>query len=171
MTILESARVSASTISKQSFANVYNLLNNRTNVPDPVDESGKRKFVHTRPPNIGRSFRGFPFITVSRSAPSKLTNTASLSQTYYSFDFTVRVVCQDESADGLADPSGASQCEDITDNIIETLNKVANRKTLIFQGMAGLEFDMDTDQEEFNGKRVFISEFDLRFENNLTVTS
>ncbi|KKK98893.1 hypothetical protein LCGC14_2638170, partial [marine sediment metagenome] len=68
-------------------------------------------------------------------------------------------------------PNGAEQNETISNDIIETLNNAANRKTLINQRMANMEFNIDTDEDEFEGKSVFISEFDLRFESTLLLTT
>ena len=36
--------------------------------------------------------------------------------------------------------------------------------------MARMNYDIDTTEDEFEGKSVFITEFDLRFENNLITT-
>ena len=171
MTILSSAKVTASAIQNQSFANIYNLINNRSNISDPADSSGLRKFVYVRLPNIGRGNVGFPFIVVHRIKPSKSTNTVSVTKSFMSYDMVISVYSQDSASDSLGNPSGAEQCNQITDNITKTLNNATNRKTLITQGMAHLEFDIDTSEEDYNGRTVFISEFDIRFENTLTLTT
>ena len=172
MVVPDSARVTASKIATQPFANIYNLINNRSNVPDPVDTTGNRKFVYTRFPHIGRKFVGFPFVIVRRTMPSKGRNTVNLSKTFRSFDFIIEVMCQDKDSDSEANPNALVQCNDITDNIIKTLENRSNRLTLINQGMANLEYDIESvDDDEFEGRSIFRSEFDIRFERNLSGTT
>ncbi len=167
----ETKRITSSTIASQSYANLYNLINSRTNVPLPDGLPSDHLFVHVREPRIGRNFRGFPFIVLQRSKPTKGLSTVSLTKSFMSYDFTLRVVCRDSDSDSTGIPLGADQCETITNNIIATLNSDSNRKTLINNGMAKLEYNTDTDEDEFEGKSVFIAEFDIRFENTLTLTT
>ncbi|MAF50795.1 MAG: hypothetical protein CMH64_01765 [Nanoarchaeota archaeon] len=171
MAILDSSRVTASAIQNQAFANIYNLINNRSNVPDPADSTGVRKFVYVRLPNIGRGNVGFPFVVVHRIKPSKSKNTLSVTKSFMSYDMTIAVYSQDSASDGIGNPNGAEQCNQITDNIQKTLNNATNRKALIMQGMAHLEYDIDTTEDDYNGRTVFISEFDIRFENTLLLTT
>lgn len=170
MTILDSGKVTPSNFVRQSYANIYNLINNRSNVSDPADSTGNRKLVYTRLPNAGRNWECFPFIVLKRTMPTKRKGVVSLTKSFVDFDFVIRVFTKDSNSDAEGNPEGSEQNEIITDNIIETLNNVINQKTLINQGMSGAEFDIDTDEDEFNGKTVFITEFDLRFENSLNLT-
>tara|TARA_Y100000310_G_scaffold57061_1_gene52306 strand:+ start:4378 stop:4884 length:507 start_codon:yes stop_codon:yes gene_type:complete len=165
--MVDSTRITASSITKQSFWNLYNLINDRDNVPDPNDSGGNRKFVYRRIPNIGRNFAGFPFIVVSRTRPTKIGNTADLSKKFNSYDFTVTIFSQDSSSDSSGNPSGVDTTDIISNNIINTLDNKSNRKTLIDYGMAHLEYNVDNDEEELDEKTVFTTEFDIRFENNL----
>ena len=171
MVIGETKRITSSTIASQSYANLFNLINNRTNVPLPEGIPSDHPFVVVREPRIGRKFRGFPFIIIQRSKPTKGKSTVSLTKSFMSYDFTLRVVTRDEDADGTGIPVGSEQCNTITDNIIKTLNDATNRKSLINHLMGKLEYDIDTDEEEFFGEEVFISEFDIRFENTLITTT
>lgn len=170
MAIGNTKRVTASTIASQSYANLYNLINNRANVPLPTGLPTDHKFVHTREPRIARNFRGFPFIVLQRTKPTKGLSTADLTKSFMSYDFTLRVVCKDENSDATGIPVGINQNEQITDAIITTLNSASNRKNLIDNRMANLEYNVDTDEEEFFGEEVFISEFDIRFPNTLQTT-
>ncbi len=170
MSILDSGKVTPSNLVRQSYANIYNLINNRSNVSDPADSSGNRKFIYTRLPNAGRAWDCFPFIVIKRAMPAKRKGVVSLTKSFVDFDFVIRVYTKDGSSDAEGNPEGSEQNENITDDIIETLNNVTNQKDLINNGMSGAEFDIDTDEDDFNGKSVFITEFDLRFENSLNLT-
>lgn len=169
--MVDSARITASNVAKQAFWNLYNLINNRSNVPNPNDTSGNTKFVYRRLPHLGRNFVGFPFIVVSRTKPSKGKGVINLSKVFRSYDFTISVYSQDKSSDASGDPQGAEQADIITDSITETLDNPTNRKTLIGYGMAKLEYDIDSEETDVDGRTVFMSEFDIRFENNLSPTT
>ncbi len=171
MAIADSARITKSNIASQPYANLFNLINNRTNVPDPADDSGVRPFVFVRMPRRGRNFPGFPFIVMQRTQSTKADSTASLTKSFMSYDAFIQVYTADKDSDSSGIPNGAEQNEVISNNIIETLNNTTNRKTLINQRMANMEFNIDTDEDEFEGKTVFISEFDVRFEETLLITS
>ena len=170
MSILESGKVTASNVINQSYSNIYNLINDRDNVSDPADSTGNRKFVWTRLPNAGRNFSCFPFIVLKRTMPVKRPGNASGTYSKVDFNFSIFVYTKDSGSDADGNPEGAEQNNIISDDIIETLNNITNKKTLIDQGMSLPEFDVDTDEDEFNGKTVFVTEFDLRFVDNLTTT-
>lgn len=171
MVIGSTKRITSNTIASQSYANLYNLINSRTNVPLPDGLPSDHNFVYVREPRIGRNFRGFPFIVLQRTKPTKGLSTADLTKSFMSYDFFLRIVCRDEDSDSSGIPLGADQCEQITDDIIATLNSATNRKSLINNRMAKLEYNIDTDEDEFEGRIVFTSEFDIRFENTLLTTS
>ncbi len=182
MTILASGRLTASTIAEQSHANIYNLINNRTNVQDPVKPTDtgttrSRKMVHVRfPDETARNFpknSGYPYIVVSRTKPAKRTGSGSGTKSMMDFDIFIGVYAQQGSHDSLGDPEASVQINKLTDSIRATLDNVSNQKTLLDYGMGRIEYDIETEEDsDFEGrtKTMYISEFDLRFENNLTVT-
>ena len=174
MAIPDSTRIIKTKVATQPFANLFNLINNRTNVPDPNDTTGIRKFVHVRMPHIGNNFHntsGFPFIVVRNSKPSKLRSTVGLTKTFRAYDMMIEVYSQDKESDSSGNPSGAETRNDIVDSIISTIDDPTNRRTLIDQGMANLNYDMDIDDvDDVEGKITFTAEFDIRFENNLIST-
>ena len=172
--ILNSARVTKDAIQNQSFANLYNLINNRSNVPDPNDSEGNRKFVHVRMPRTGRNFStnaGFPFIVVRSSRPTKGRSMVGITKTFRSYDMTIEVFTNDDDSNNLGDAKGAALREEIVDSIINTLDSPTNKKDLINRGMARLEYDIDDDDDfDVDGNTVFKAEFDIRFEGNLIAT-
>ncbi len=182
MTILASGKLQASNIAEQSHANVYNLINNRSNVSDPVNlnDTGTtrtRKMVHVRfPDETARNFAkksGYPFIVVSRTKPRKRPGTISMTKSFMDLDIFIGVYAQQGSHDSLGDPDASVQVNKLTDSIRTTLDNVTNRKTLLSYGMERINYDVDTEEDsDFDGrnKTMYISEFDLRFENNLVTT-
>jgi hypothetical protein len=152
-------------------------MRNRTNVPDPIYTSDTgttrtRKYIYRRVPDItSRNFEkngGFPFIVLSSSKIKRnKTGSADMTKSDMDFMFTVRVYSRDSSDSSNGDPAGADQRDVITDSIRTFLDNPTHRKTLISYGMSNLNYNYDTDEDELDGKMVYLSEFDIIFENNL----
>ena len=172
MSILTSGVINSTNLIRQSYANIYNLINNRSNVPDPNSSAGTRKFIYTRMPKIdSRNFAGFPFIIVERTKPSKKIGSADLTKSFINFDNAISVYSKDKETDSTGYPSGEQTNEEITENIRKTLDNATNQRTLLNQAMAHLSYNIDTSEDEdFDGILTYISKFDLRFENNLITT-
>ena len=162
--MVDSNKITSSNIVKQPFWNLFNLINNRSNVPDPNDLTGNRKFVYRRIPHD--LHKKFPFIVISRTKPEKGNATADLSKNFYSFDFMITVYTKDEDSDGSADPLGADKADIISNDIINTFNPT-NQKTLMNYGMHDLTYKIDTDEDKLEGKAVFLTEFNISFNNGL----
>ncbi len=173
MTIGDSGSLTSSTLASQPFANIYNLINDRSNVEDPNDDTGERKFVYQRFPKItSNNTPGYPFIVVKRARPAKAKGMLSSTKSFMDFNFMITVYTRDKNSDSAGDPNAAETCDNITNAIIATLNSSTNRRTLRDHGMSKVEFDIDTDEDEdLEGNYIFMSEFDVRFVNNLTATS
>ena len=163
--MVESARITSSNIVKQPFWNLYNLVNNRSNVPDPNDSSGNRKFVYRRIPHD--MHKKFPFIVINRTKPSKGKGVADLTKNFYSFDFTLTIYTKDQDADGSGDPTGADSADIISNNISNTLVSSTNQKTLMSYGMHDLTYNINNDEDELEGKSIFLTEFEISFNSGL----
>ena len=163
MAILSSARVLKTSLFRQSHANIYNLINNRSNVPDPNDTSGGRKFVHVRDPRIrNREFAGFPFVVVSSTSIKQSGLNLSQSNSSITYDIVISVVSQDKESDSKGNAEGAEQCDIISEGVLKTVN--ANRYTLRNYGMAHFELtDSDFDVDSFDEKTLFTREFVCTF--------
>ena len=153
----------------QVHANVYNLINNRSNVPDPNDDSGNRKFVYVREPNyMGTNFAGFPYVQVPYSEYEQGNKTVDASKAYTSDSFEIIIMTSDKSSDSEGNPSGARQMADIKTNILKTLNNKTNAQTLRNNGLRNRMFPSVTfDWGEVDGKHIFRTEFNLMFNNQL----
>lgn len=173
MVIADSARITSSKVFSQSFANIYNLLNNRVNVQDPLhptdtETKRSRKFVYRRQPNFGRNFGGFPFIIIRATMPKSKTGSADASRTMKDFFHDIEVYAQDTRSDELGDPAGAETRDQIVDDIVKTLDNTANKKALSYQGQGRMGYEVEIDDEaDLDGKTLFAAMFDLRFENSL----
>src|SRR3990167_4316980 len=107
MAISVSAIITKDNVFSQSYANLFNLINNRTNIPDPNDSNGLRKFVYQREPlTLGRGFYGFPFIVIPLTDVSnkRFTN-GNKKKMGYSFEIVVYT--SDKESDGSGNPNAA----------------------------------------------------------------
>lgn len=173
MAINSSSAITYEKIYSQSHANIYNLINTRSNVPDPADSSGTRKFVYVREPRIlGRNFAGFPVIVIPSFSVSQTGNVVDRTRAMLTFDVTIRVWTQDKDSDSLGNPSGTEQLNTISDNIIKTINNRTNRDTLRVQGMANFEVEnSDFLYGDEEGKTIYTREFTITFSRMLQVAS
>lgn len=171
MAIETSGKITYENIFSKSYANIFNLINTRTNVADPLDSTGARKFVYSRFPNIdGRNFAGFPFIVITRSKPNKVNAVVSMTKSDMLYEITISVYSWDNVSDSTGDPKGAEYVDTISNSIAKTLDNITNKKTLLFYGLGRLEYDVTTDEDELRGKLVFNREFTLRFKDILTTS-
>jgi len=159
-----SATITASNVFTQSHANVYNLINDRTNVPDPNDSSGARKFVYVREPlSMGRGFKGYPAIIVQPVDYDQGDDPKTVSGTKNVTGFEIKIIVwsQDRHSDSDGNSTGRATLDSISDSIAATLN--ANKTTLRNWGMKKLRIDTNTSYTEDNGKAIFGREFTLIF--------
>ena len=168
MTIGSSASISKSNLFSQTHANVYNLINNRSNVPDPNDSSGDRHFVYTREPKtLGRGFAGYPLIIVSSIKLSQGTGVISNTKHKTTYDIDIRIISSDRVSDTDGNPIGQQTLDTISDDVIETLN---DDDTLFYYGMKSMEIEGAYEWTDFDGKPIYIREISLSF-NQLQTTA
>ena len=170
-TIQTSVAITKSNVFTQVFANIYNLINNRSNIPDPNDSSGNRKFVYIKEPNFSSdNFQGFPLIIVQDEGHSQGNKTADATKAFISDEITIIAMAQDKEADGVGNPSGFATLNTISDYILEVLNNTSNSRTLRSNGIRNKEFSaIDFDWGLVDNKPIFRREFHLRFSNQLRV--
>ena len=169
MVITISALITKDNYFTQIHANIFNLINNRSNVPDPADSSGNRKFVYVREPNfMSLNFDGFPFIIVPDPETSQENKTNDGSKAFQSESFEIIIMTSDKSSDSDGNPVGAQQMRDIKTNIKKTLDNLSNSRILRNNGLRNKTFPSITlDWGEADQKPIFRTEFNLKFSNQL----
>ncbi len=148
-----------SNLISQPYDNIYNLLNNRNNVVDPIDKTGVRRMLYTREPSVESiQSADYPFVVVKR--PSFEVNgdeaTLDATRTEVKWDFEIEVWCSDKLK--REEGNGAAFVEQIVDDILETLNNASNKKLLRCYGM-GMIFPQveDFDTLDVGPDTVFIA--------------
>ena len=173
MAIATSVAITKDNYFTQIHANIFNLINNRSNIPLPDGLPSAHKFVYVREPNyLSRNFDGFPFIIVPDPEVSQDKKTADATKAFQSETFEIVVMTSDKNSDSDGNPVGTQQMRDICTNIVKTLNDITNSKTLRNNGLRNKEFPSITlDCGELDEKPIFRREFSLRFSNQLRVIS
>jgi hypothetical protein len=173
MAIASSNAITYEKIYSQSHANLYNLINTRSNVPDPADSSGNRKFVYVREPRtLGRNFAGYPCIIIPSFSVSQSGSSVDRRLGLLTYEVNIRIWTQDRESNSVGNPSGAEQLNTISDDIIETLNNKTNRDLLRVRGMSNFEIvDSDFDWDEIEGKTLYMREFTIIFSRRLMVAA
>ena len=154
--VQESAIINASNIFIQVHSNIYNLINNRSNVPDPNDSTGNRKFVYTREPlKLGAGFKGYPFILVPDPEDYNQSNKTADASKANTFDsITISIFAKDKNSDSDGDPVGRETVASITSNVVYTIN--SNHASLRENGLKNIEIDSsDFDWLDEEGQAVF----------------
>ena len=173
MTVPASTGITFENIFSQSHALVFNIINNRTNVPDPNDNTGVRKFVYEREPReLGFAFQGYPVVIVNLSDVSDNPDIGVLdeSKKMNVYSIEVSVWTRDKKSDSLGDPSGAQTLNEISDNIIKTLNTTTNNRTLHNCGLKAMNIGSSPSSwVDQNNKMVFMRTFELNFSNFMSM--
>lgn len=134
-----SAKVTYSNTFSQAWTNIYNLINNRTNVADPVttNPSKTRKFVYAREPVMEDiKYQEAPYIVVGPIGFKMPKDNQTLDTRYgpITFSCTIQIVTCDR-AHGRRDTLGQQDNDDIASDIFKTLNDASNRATLRSRGL------------------------------------
>lgn len=136
---MTATKVTYNNIFTQVWQNVYDLINNRINVADPISlssSSSYRKFVYTREPDIkSLDFSEYPFIIIS-PASTETSGNQTLDSKKGALNSTIRIeVITCDRGFGNRDGRGSIDNDSISNDIAETLNNATNRTTLRNNGL------------------------------------
>jgi len=131
------SEVTYTNLLSESWQNVYDLINNKSNVADPTTSSSEfRKWIYTREPDIkAGDFSQFPYIIVHPAAvnfPGR--KTLDRKKSLIAWNIQVEVVTCDRAFNGT-DGKGATHNDAISDDILQTFLSVTNRNTLSTNSM------------------------------------
>ena len=124
-------KVDKSNLLSESWQNVYDLINDSSNVSNPT---GVKKWVYSRDPGTKSvGFSGFPYIVVFPSVVD-FGERATVNKQLKTVNFSVQV--EVVTSDGMKDKGkGAEWNDNICDDILELFNSVAACNTLATNGL------------------------------------
>ncbi len=155
----------------QSYINVFNLLNLRTNIQDPLGNIERKMFYKKYPSVKGRGFEGYPLIVLS---PINSTPENRVFDTTRA-DNIIRIegeVVSSNRMDSKHSGKGAEYLDLISDDMFKTLMNASNKTTLRGYNMANLDLSFDpTDSEDRQGISVFVRSFTISFKTRMVVSA
>lgn len=166
------AKIDKSTLFSSAWSNIYGIINNRSNIRDPSDLNGTRKFVYARIPNVKGNDISFPFIVLNQ--PKILTQTRpslNAQRKFLSYVCELEVYTSDFYTNGSPNGNGQKWLNQISDDLYKTFNSITVKQTLKDARIENVNIqtnDMDIDMD-LKDNIVFIGKFTLTFSNKKDV--
>lgn len=159
--------ITKSNFLSSAFTNIYDSVNNRTYVPDPLSPSGGRKFVYMREPNPkSTNFAGFPFIVVEQPSLTFPTKLISGKRKKLDYGIVVRIYSTDRMNANQVNGMGVQYLNQISDDLVEAFNSSTLKESLRTYRIDNLSINTSgSDVEDLDEDVVFIREFEIRFAN------
>jgi hypothetical protein len=165
------AAINKSTLFSSGWSNIYSIVNTRSNIADPSDSSGSRKFIYSRLPNIKGDI-SFPFIVLNQPKIINQTRPSlNAKRKMVSYAIEIEVYTSDFFTNGNVNGKGQNQLNSICDDVYETFNKDTVRQTLKDARIENVNIitnDMNVDMDLHNNI-VYIGSFTLTFSNKKDV--
>lgn len=133
------AQITYANLFSEPRNNVLSLIDDRTKVADPLSVSSQwRKFIYSRFPDTkATDFKGYPFIVLkSTDLDTEIPDSSADGRSkILNFEIEIEIYTSDRGF-GSAAGKGLSHMESISDDVVETLMNITNRKTLKSFGLA-----------------------------------
>src|SRR3990167_6995382 len=142
--VVSSAILTRSNLFTQPHANLFNLINDKNNIPDPSSnlpsQQQEKKMVYTRFPDIhGQSFQGYPFIVIFPFDNDFYNYTLGRNKSLSTF--TARVEIWSSERKRGFEGRGAEFLDTLSDYFVETLNNTLNQSILRNYSMANIKIE------------------------------
>jgi len=160
----------------QFYFNIHNLLDDRDNVADPRDPTGHRNFVRSREPSFSRG-DDFPLIVVNpANVNTSETRLGDDKTAEVSGEIVVEVWSTDDAfrTNTTTDVhgKGLTHLDAISDDVIQTLNSVANRNTLRANNIGMVKVEAGSMESlTIDGGRFYLREIKVTFNTALLTVS
>lgn len=167
--------ITKTTLESNSFQNIFDIINTRSNVNDPRDPNNEkiRDFVYDSDPfekNIG--FNGYPYIFVSPPSleQSKETCDGKHKLVQWLHEVVVRTKRSGSSGGNVA--IGRTDILAIGDDLMKTFNSMAVRQTLYNNGLKLVDLKkIESDTTVNENDEIYFAIYELRYEQRMQVSS
>jgi len=165
--------VTSSTLFSEPVDLVYNILNTRTNVADPRDATGARKFIYTTEPfHKAFDFKEFPYIYLQ--FPNITQEQSSADGKHKMVSYTQSIVARTirDGSGGSRVDAGVTDMKTITDDIMETFNNETNKKLFRASRLFSPEISLiNSDSAIIGMQSLHETEFELSYGMRFKVTT
>lgn len=167
-------RVTYSNIFSAPRANIVALIDNKSNVADPITSVSEfRKWIYSRDPDVkSNNFKGFPLIIIHASDfGTEEQGSCDMKSKPVDWSTEIEILTCDRGY-GSKDGMGMSHMDSISDDIATTLFNAANRQTLQSNGLFNLTFTSSSITPEIIGEQlVYRRAFVVNLKTRLRVSA
>lgn len=164
--------ISKTTLFTNAWADIYSIMNTRSNIRDPSDNNGTRKFIYARIPNIKGNNVDFPFIVLNQpKIISQTRPSLDMKRKMLTYSCEIEVYTSDFYTNGTPNGKGQAWLNQISDDIYKTFNNNTVRqslKDLKIENVNLVTNDMTIDMD-MKDNIVFVGNFTLSFYNKKDV--
>lgn len=165
-------------LEKKAYDNLYELLDDRTNIPDPRNRSKSERFVYDYDPldSITTSVRASDFPHIILFPLSSLTQSnESVNGTKKRYSWMTRIIVRAvrRGASGADRSLGRNDLNTISDSLHKFFNTLSDRNALSDIRMRNVRFNkVASDVGVIDGSTEFVeSEFELGFSVRMGVVA
>lgn len=167
--------ITKSTLESSAFTEIFNVINNRSNVKDPRNSQSTvstRNFVYDSDPfEKAIDFSGMPYIIVS--LPNMVQTNHSLNGKVKLITWTQKIMVrtvQGGSSGSNAD-LGRTDMLNICDDLQETFNSASVLQSLQVVLANNIELEKtNNDTLTLNQRTVYESEYELKYDTRFTIS-
>lgn len=165
------ATITKDSIESEAWNNVYAIVNNRSNVPDPRKDNG-RVLVHDSDPfNLSLDFSGMPYMILEmpKQEYSKISLDGKHKHVGWQFKITIRTA--KEGSSGSRPDTGRKDMFTITDALQKTFNSETIKASLRQLNM--FKFNLKKQSSEstsINQKAMYEAIYTLDCETRIQVS-
>ena len=177
MAIAQTAVVTSSNLFTQSFANLFNLVNDKTKVPDVVDMRGSlstRQMVYSREPDVtNMKFEGYPFLIIFPADIDFSEFNISGTKARMEQEFKIEIRCSDrirgKEGSGKADRKGLKYLDEMSDNFIKALLEDTTLGQYKMRNLIPISDGIEPIDDE-NGDLIWVRRFRIDLFDRITVS-
>lgn len=157
--------VNYSNITTLPYDTVFTIINTRSNITDPRDGTGARKFVWDGIPyHKGLDFSSFPYIAVELPIVEQVQAAINNEHRMMTYTQMVTVRTSKEGSGTTRTDAGHADMQQITDDMFQTFNANATKATMRTSGLFNSELVLiNSDSITVSQKRVHESVFELSY--------
>jgi hypothetical protein len=158
----------------QPSLNIFSILDTRSNVADPRDATGARKFVYDSDPLMKSfDFSGLPYIICEYAEiDAPVHKSVDAKKQTLSWSQGIKVRTAKDGSSGSRTDTGITDMRQIVDSIIKTFNNSTIKSTLRGYDMYNVDCRIiNIDSSVINQKQIHETTFELTYTTRLQVVA
>ena len=168
-------RITQSTIESNAWLNIFDTIDNRSNITDPRDSSGSkiRQFIYDSDPfEKGLDFSGMPYIVLELPVVENLTASVDGKERFVLWRYRIVVRTIRGGSSGTRIDAGRTDMFNICNDLQETFNSQSVRGGLRPNNVHNLILTkVDASTDIINQRDIYSAEYELTHTSRHTVSS